>query len=388
MKVSVLARPDHSTGLVTGLRQLGVDVDYHTFYAVPEGGLLQRLLPSRKTVPAGTRVHCTFTAVAYPLIRFTRRLPYNWRATEKLLGDVLLRPAIDDDAEIVHYWPFYFAKTVEGLKAQRRGLVTIADYYEAEPSAVNAVFRAAYDQVGLRFQRPINELIDQNVAFKFETNFIVPSEYTRRTYAARFPSARIHVVDYGMAGLRLSHAPRAIRKRTRWVYVGRISIEKGVHVLLDVMERHPELQLDLIGGIDDEQREYFARRFASIANVRHLRQQRRTQVLAQLPEYDGFVMPSLSDAYSIATVEALCAGLPVVVTNHCGVAERVAYHGLGEVAEAASVDSLERAMLAVTELVDADELASGLREFEREEMARPYAQRVLDVYQSIGAGNA
>ena len=72
-------------------------------------------------------------------------------------------------------------------------------------------------------------------------------------------------------------------------FVGRVSVEKGVHVLLDVMAREPGLELDLIGPIDPAQQAYFAPRIGK--NVRHVGHLRRSEVLERLPGYDAFVMP-------------------------------------------------------------------------------------------------
>jgi glycosyltransferase involved in cell wall biosynthesis len=383
MKVSVLARPDHSIALVEGLRALGVDVDYHTFFAFREKGLLSRLAPNRKTVPADAHAHLLFTALAYPLALFTRGLPYNHRAAEKRLGDLLLRPSIANGTDVVHYWPFYFADRVRQLKAARPDVLTIAEYYEAEPTFANAQFRTAYEQAGLPFERPFNELIDQNVAFSFETNFVVPSEFVRASYQRRYPNASIHVVDYGMVGMKLAQAPRPTAARTRWVCVGHVSLEKGVHVLLDVMEREPQLQLDLIGPIVPTQRAYIERRLAKVPNVRYVGHLRRSQVLERLPQYDAFVMPSLSDAYSLPAIEALCAGLPLVLTDHNGVSDVVRRHDLGEVVPTGSADALRAAMRRVTESTDTERLASGLRAFAKRESDSPYASRVLALYERL-----
>jgi glycosyltransferase involved in cell wall biosynthesis len=380
MKIQLLARPDHSVLLYEELRRLGADVDYYTFHAFRRDSVLHRLLPRRKTVPASARTATLFTAIAYPMAVLAPWLGVNARRAEQWLAARALRPGSLDSADIIHYWPFYFAPLVRRLK-QRRQAVTLADFYEAEPSFANALFRDAYRKAGLEFRRPFNEMIDQNEAFSFDTDFVVASELTRRSYHQRFPDARIHVVSYGLMGRRIGRTATR-RPRRRWVFVGRVCLEKGVDALFDAMAAAPELELDLIGHMPPEQSSYLQRRAAELPNVRMLGQMRNVEVLRALQRYDAFVLPSLCDNYSIAVTEALCAGLAVVVTDHCGNAGDVRRYGVGEVCPAGDPASLASAMRVVAELAD-DQLAAGLARFDSDETAHPYAARMLDLYDRL-----
>ena len=51
--------------------------------------------------------------------------------------------------------------------------------------------------------------------------------------------------------------------------------------------------------------------------------------MAAFRDADCFVLTSLAENFSVAVVEAMAAGLPVVVTNTVGVAPAVAAHGAG-----------------------------------------------------------
>jgi glycosyltransferase involved in cell wall biosynthesis len=100
-------------------------------------------------------------------------------------------------------------------------------------------------------------------------------------------------------------------------------------------------------------------------------------------------MASLSDASSIATLEAHCAGLPVVVTDHCGNREDIVRYDLGSVAVANSAESLAQCMTSVAFDFDDERFATGLLRFENDEQMRPYGKRVLELYRRLlyHAGN-
>lgn len=69
-----------------------------------------------------------------------------------------------------------------------------------------------------------------------------------------------------------------------------------------------------------------------------------------------FVLPSVSENYGIAAVEAMHAGLPVVVTAGCGLAEFVTRHGAGIVTDG-SVAALRSALAT---LLANSEMARGM----------------------------
>ena len=95
-------------------------------------------------------------------------------------------------------------------------------------------------------------------------------------------------------------------------YVGRISREKNTQVLLDAfrkLKRKEELSLLLVGDGPQEQKKVCTQ----ISNC-HV-----TGFVDNVQDYlkamDIFVMPSLTETTSLATLEAMASGLPVIATR-------------------------------------------------------------------------
>lgn len=97
-------------------------------------------------------------------------------------------------------------------------------------------------------------------------------------------------------------------------YVGRISKEKNIKILLEGFKklRHQEkLVLLLVGDGTAEQ----LKEVESLYNCMVTKFVESTKVAEYLKALDIFVMPSLTETTSLATLEAMSSGLPVIATK-------------------------------------------------------------------------
>lgn len=102
-----------------------------------------------------------------------------------------------------------------------------------------------------------------------------------------------------------------------------------------------------------------------------------------------FVLPSASENYGIAAVEAMHAGLPVIVTTGCGLADFVSRHGAGVVTDG-SVAALRSALAT---LLANTELSHGMGEAGRSAVRRElsldaFGERLETWYRRLLAGEA
>jgi glycosyltransferase involved in cell wall biosynthesis len=162
----------------------------------------------------------------------------------------------------------------------------------------------------------------------------------------------------------------------RVLYVGRVSPEKGLHVLLDAFERvvavRPEARLEVVGGeylppmgfivgVSANPEIRALGRFYGSSYLQYLRDRVRAELLGRvsfagslahhevaerLRKADIFVQPSVwSEPFPLSVVEAMATGLPVVGSRAGGLPEAVADNETGLLVESGDPGALAEALL-------------------------------------------
>lgn len=386
MKVNIVARPDHSISLYKNMSDISrFDIDLYTFYSFRSGTLLNRLFPSRKSVPDSANVLNLYTLISYLVLRYGRRLGMNWREIERVLFNYLSPGKRIKTCDVLHYWPFYSCDLARQAKLE--GVATVAEYYEAEPDFVNSIYKEEYDKFGIKNSAYVNMMIDQNESFQFESDFIVASEFTKMSYAKKYPDKNYHVCSYGTAGYQLASGVEAKLEKfggahgvKKIVSVGAVSVEKGTHYLIEAV-KGLNVELHLIGAIKNGQEHVF--NSLDCENVTFHGPKRHVQVLNMLSDFDIMCLPSLSDNYSISVTEGLSRGLPVIVTSNCGNADDVVDYCLGVVVPPKSVEGLKKAIDDVIFRFDRSTFHQSLKRFFSDDRLMDYPLSVLNVYEKI-----
>src|SRR5205814_4956725 len=116
------------------------------------------------------------------------------------------------------------------------------------------------------------------------------------------------------------------------VMVANLRAEKGHDVLIDaavdVLRQFPDARFKLVGGGPELDR---LRAYAAARSVAHAVTfaGHCDDVPARLGEADVFVLPSRSEAFPNAVLEAMAAGLPIVASATGGILELISYGQTG-----------------------------------------------------------
>lgn len=394
MKTLLLARPDHSIDLYRRLSQEpDIDVIYHTFGIFKKNSLLSRWKPHVKAVDFQVNISYQFTAFHRLLYFLQKHFLFDYYKTENQVSEYFYRQIIRKsvkDLDLIHYWPVYSYKAIQAFKKSNPQTKLLADVYAAHPVYAQKVLEPEFDKYGISFKKSHFSKSSERDILSLENveNIIVPSEYLAEIYRQYLPKTNIFTASFGLLkywkNINTNQEIRVNRKPLRMVFVGKISIEKGCIYLLEAMKILPanEFQLDIIGDIELSQTDIF-QKYTQLPNIHFLGKLPNQKVLSYIAQYHVFVMPSLTDAYSLAVSEALSSKIPVIVTENVGNKEDIKKFQVGEICKVKSVESLLQTILKFQNEEYRQFLKSNIENFIDEDKNYNYASRVFSIYQTL-----
>jgi glycosyltransferase involved in cell wall biosynthesis len=163
---------------------------------------------------------------------------------------------------------------------------------------------------------------------------------------------------YSAATIRSHYAtrPRASMTAPRFLYIGRLSKEKGLDDLLEAFShvrlQIPEARLDIVGAgpLESEIKERAKQRGLD-AVVEFLGSKSPEEIGQLLLRSAALILPSHSEPWGLVVNEALSYGCPCVVSNVCGCVPELVQEGrTGFSYPVGDVPALGAAMISVAEL--------------------------------------
>jgi glycosyltransferase involved in cell wall biosynthesis len=147
----------------------------------------------------------------------------------------------------------------------------------------------------------------------------------------------VHVDDYARlppaGAFRQAHPETADRKIL--LFLGRLNFKKGLDLLAtafgQLARTRPDLHLVVAGPDDGEGPRTRASlaRSGALSRTTFTGMLEGTAKLAAFRDSDLFVLPSYSENFGLAVVEAMACALPVVISNRVNIGEEIAAAGAG-----------------------------------------------------------
>lgn len=390
MKTLLLARPDHSTFLYEDLRKNPtIDIKYHTFSVFKKGSWLNRWKPYVKSMDSEVEILIGFTIFHRLLDFLNKQIHFDYYGTENQISEYFFKKVLkkyQEDFDVVHYWPIYCHRAVNDFQQLNPRTKLLAEVYAAHPDYVREILAPEYDKYGISIEEShFIKSRDRDIAsLEGIKNMLVPSKYMAEIYRKYYPETKIFTAGYGLFNFteKCLIQPKKIDLGVlKLIFVGKISIEKGCIYLLEAMRKLPltEFQLDLIGEIEPSQLFIFKPYF-NISNIKFLGRLPNAKVLEVLPNYHIFVLPSLTDAYSLAVSEALTHKLPVIITENVGIKDEVTKFEIGKVCQVKDSNSLIEAILSLQNEEYRQTLIKNIDNFIIYNQQNSYCAKVLNIY--------
>jgi glycosyltransferase involved in cell wall biosynthesis len=369
MKIAFVSQPGHAVLPAAGSIELWADAVSRRLSERHEVTIYASRPPSPPSLPHGE--------VAYRLIPhksgrlLIRGARFAWR---------LRSPTQPFFASGLH--PFeYWLRVARDIRRQRVDIVHVFNYSQALPF----LRRLTRAKLVLHMHCEwLNQLDGRMIERRLRhADLIVGcSDYITDKVRERFPqhAARCTTIYNGVDAkvMRASDAGPA-GDTIRLLNVGRVSPEKGLHVLLDALERvvhaHPGVRLTILGEespvpyefavkisgdevvrrlaryygrsylqqLRDQMSEAVAERVTFVNRVTH------DETLRYYDSADVFVYPSIFESFAIPPVEAMAAGVPVVATRVGGMQETIVEEQTGLFVDREDPAALAAALMRLIE---------------------------------------
>ncbi len=299
-------------------------------------------------------------------------------------------------AELVHMHGLWQKQTRAGAPAARRARTPylIAAHGMADPWALRhkkwkkRLYRLAVEDRNLKYASCLHALAQ-------------PEVDALRRVAPRTPIALVpngvdpSPFDSLPARSCLFDTAPHLAGRFCLLFFGRLHAKKGLDILAEALIRlardYPTLHL-LLAGRDDGARGPFLRRMQEsglsdrVSDLGHVAGESARHVWAAA---DAFVLPSYSEGFSMAVLEAMAARRPVVASTACNFPE-LNTHDAGVVIEP-TAESLITGLRSLLERTPDERAALGLRGralVEQRYTWQKMGEQLADVYRWILAGGA
>ena len=190
------------------------------------------------------------------------------------------------------------------------------------------------------------------------------------------PAIWSDLVELGIRGPKIAHIPNGIKIRVpieksppasirRLVWVGRLTAQKGLDLLFEALAKvvavGRDFRLEMIGsGPDMELLLEQCRQLRLGKRVRFTGALTKEAIRTKLAEADVFILPSRYEGMSNAALEAMEAGLPLVLSR-CGGIDTYIDESIGWICEPDNVDELTVALLRMLDTPADKLLAMGDR---------------------------
>lgn len=224
---------------------------------------------------------------------------------------------------------------------------------------------------------------------KLADKVICVSELARRSYIdAGVDGSHIVVNPVGCDVAKFSPVPGLVRSGPpKFVFVGLPVYRKGFDLLTASYERllieYPDAELHVVGDA--------AMAVGQAANkmIRFHGKLSHVEISKLLSQMDCLVLPSRLESFGMVVVEALAAGVPVIVSDHAGASEAIRENENGWVIPAGDESALfERMLTCYRDIEHVRSMSAACTRSAIEYDWSHYSRRTVEIFSALLTGRA
>jgi glycosyltransferase involved in cell wall biosynthesis len=207
------------------------------------------------------------------------------------------------------------------LTAKKNGLITILERGSSHIKFQNQILKKEYNKFGHDFkidQRVINKELNE---YAIADYISIPSNFVKNSFLQMGISEKKLIVNnYGVSSYFSSNVPNTKSDKFIILYLGTISIRKGLIYLFDAISDlgipENKFEIRFIGQVDSEM-ELLKKKYTK-SNWRWYGKVNHYELSKLIVECDVAVQPSLEEGLSMVIPQILACGVPVISTTNTG----------------------------------------------------------------------
>jgi len=286
-------------------------------------------------------------------------------------------------------------------KAKEKGIITVLERGSSHIEFQRNILKEEYKKYGFKPKLPHPKIVAKELEEYKETDYIsIPSSYVRRTFLEKgVPERKLIQVPYGVDLSGFKQMPKR-DDVFRVIFVGGMSLRKGVHYLLQSFTELniPNSELILVGSMNDEIKPFFKKYEVEKSKKQEINksinQGSRIRFIGHIPQKElykyysqgsVFVIMSIEEGLALVQPQAMACGLPVICTTNTGGEDIIRDGKDGFVIPIRDVDTLKEKLIYLYENPDV------LREMSKSAKERvstgftwdDYGDRIIKEYKRI-----
>ncbi|MEK6589623.1 MAG: glycosyltransferase family 4 protein, partial [Nitrospinota bacterium] len=227
-------------------------------------------------------------------------------------------------------------------------------------------------------------LIEKQLIEYEEADYIsVPSRFVYNSFIEKGVNRdKLILVPYGV-NLNSFKQAKKKDKIFRIIFVGNISLRKGVHYLLEAISelRLKDFEVAFIGSISDDAKTILKKYdgyYKYYCNVNH------NELYKFYSNSSVFILPSIEEGLAMVIAEAMACGLPVIVTKNTG-GEEIVRNGIdGFIIPVRDSEAIKEKILYFYENEDKrQEMGDSAREYIKKFSWDRYGDEMVKAYKKV-----
>ncbi len=294
---------------------------------------------------------------------------YDYLAAEKLTK-----------SEIFHGGTNYSKRSLK--KAKKMGATCIISHWSSHPLTQIKLIEDEYKSLGKKFFFNSAKSRKQMIEEINSADYIsIPSDFVERSFIENgVPKEKLINIPFGVDLKKYDGIKMKKDKKFRAIFVGQVSIRKGIHYLLKAWNELnlKDSELLIVGSILPDAKE-IVNQYKGNKNIKFTG---FDDPKKYYPISDVFVFPSIEEGSALVTYEAMASGLPIIVTPNTGSIARNGKEGF--IIPIRDVDKLKEKIEFMHDNQEVcEKMGKNARKYVEKFPWEEYSKKILEVYLKI-----